>query len=187
MSTGLFAQLDFGLKAGVGSSNVTFDNLESNTNIKSLSANNALGWHAGIYTRVKVLGIYLQPEVLYSTINSQLDVTNGDGTKETVDFQLTRLDVPVLLGLKLGPASIFGGPIMSYNLTNPADILEVDYRNGTLGYQAGIGLTLGDFIIDLKYEGAFQNLANAVVIDGNEYQVDARTGQLILSLGYALF
>ncbi|GGH77255.1 MAG: PorT family protein [Bacteroidetes bacterium] len=187
LSTGVYAQLDFGLKGGMSSSNVVFSDLESNANIENLSANNALGWHAGVYTRVKILGLYIQPEVIYSSLNSKVQIEESNGTSSTKSFQLTRLDVPVLLGIKFGPASIIGGPVMSYNLSHPSDIIEVDYRSGSLGYQAGFGLTLGNFIIDLKYEGSLQNLAEKVVIDGQEYDVDARTGQLILSLGYALF
>lgn len=182
-----FAQFDFGVKGGANSSTLTFEELEANSNVEDIIANNKFGYHAGAYVRVQVLGIYLQPEFLFTQIYSDLEVQNSDGSTEMVDFSLSRFDIPVNLGVKLGPASIFGGPVMSYNLNHPSEILDIDYNGGTLGYQAGVGLTLGDFILDLKYEGSFQTLAEEVVIDGQAYAVDARTGQFMLSLGYALF
>lgn len=182
-----FAQFDFGVKGGANSSTLTFEELEANSNVEDIIANNKFGYHAGAYVRVQVLGIYLQPEFLFTQIYSDLEVQNSDGSTEMIDFSLSRFDIPVNLGVKLGPASIFGGPVMSYNLNHPSEILDIDYNGGTLGYQAGVGLTLGDFILDLKYEGSFQTLAEEVVIDGQAYAVDARTGQFMLSLGYALF
>lgn len=181
------AQFDFGIKAGVNSSTLTFEDLESNQSINEILTNNKFGYHAGAYIRVQVLGIYLQPEFLYTQINSEIEVQESDGTTSTLDFALSRFDIPVNLGFKIGPASIFGGPVLSYNLNHPADILDLDYNGGTLGYQAGIGLTFGKFILDAKYEGSFQNIAEEVVYEGQAYTVDARTGQFIVSLGYAIF
>ncbi len=186
-SSSLFAQLDFGIKGGLNYTGVDFNNLEDNTLVDELSSSSQVGFHAGLYARVKFLGLYVQPEFIYTELNSQIDVNKSDGTSSNSDFKLSRLDIPVNLGLKLGPASVYGGPVMSYNLNYPSDIFEVDYSSGTLGYQVGVGLTLGNFIIDAKYEGAFQEIANEIVVDGQAYQVDARTGQFILSFGYALF
>lgn len=187
LSFGAQAQFDFGIKGGLNSSTITFDNLEENSTIEDLAGNNEFGYHAGVYIRVKILGLYIQPEFLYSNLNSQIEVQKKNGETGSQDFTLSRFDVPVNVGVKFGPASIFGGPVMSYNLNHPSEILDIDYKGGTLGFQAGLGLTFGNFIMDLKYEGSFQSLAEEVVIDGQTYEVDSRTGQFILSLGYALF
>lgn len=187
LSLGASAQFDFGIKAGLNSANVDFSNVESTSNFETITSNSDFGWHAGVYARVKILGIYLQPEFLYSVINSEIEVNSNNHGNQTETFTLNRLDVPVILGVKIGPASVFGGPIMSYNLNNPSDILEVDYRDGTFGFQAGVGLTFGDLIIDVKYEGSMHNLTEQVVIDGQAYEADARTGLFIVSLGYNLF
>lgn len=182
-----FAQLDFGLKGGMNYSGIDFNELELNNAIEEINSNSQIGYHGGVYARVKFLGIYLQPEFIYTQMNSQIDIQKSGGNQTTEDFTLSRLDIPVNLGVKLGPASLFGGPVMSYNLNYPSEIFEIDYSGGTLGYQVGVGLTLGNFIIDAKYEGSFQNIASEVVIDSRSYTVDARTGQFILSFGYALF
>lgn len=182
-----FGQFDFGIKGGVNTSSITFENLEQNSSVADIIANNEFGYHAGAYVRVKVLGVYLQPEFIYTQMNSVLEVQGSNGSVEEVDFALSRFDIPVNLGFKIGPASVFGGPVLSYNLNNPSEILDLDYNGGTLGFQAGVGLTFGNFIMDVKYEGAFQALTEQVIVDGQAYDVDARTGQFILSLGYALF
>lgn len=180
------AQFDFGLKGGVSSTGVIFEDFEDSSVLEDLTSQNDFGWHAGVYARVKILAFYLQPEFLYTSMSSEISAKTSSGS-QTESFNLNRLDIPVNLGLKIGPASVFGGPVMSYNLNSPSEIFDVDYTAGSLGYQAGLGLTLGNFIIDLKYEGSFQSISNEVVIGGDTYEVDARTGQVILSLGYALF
>lgn len=188
ISAPAFAQFDFGVKGAATLSKLQFENLEDNASIEKIAGSDKLGWQAGFFARIKMLAIYIQPEILYSELRGDVVVNHTDGTSNTEQFRLLRLDVPVSLGFKIGAASISAGPVMSYNLNSDAsEILEIEYKDGTLGYQVGIGLTLGDFIIDLEYEGSFQSIANEVVIDGNAYKVDARTGQFMLGIGYSFF
>ena len=49
------------------------------------------------------------------------------------------------------------GPVASilidYKIEDALQVpLEVDYNTSTIGYQAGIGLDIGNLILDLKYE-----------------------------------
>jgi hypothetical protein len=53
----------------------------------------------------------------------------------------------------------------------------------TFGYQAGIGLDIGNLVLDLKYEGGMTNSINGFA----EVPTDQRQNQLILSMGFRLF
>ena len=186
LSASLFSQVDLGLKGGANTVTLSFDELVNSSDIQTITATNEFGYHIGMFTRIEVAAVYFQPEFLYTNINSTIQVETVNGIT-TSNFSLSRFDIPVNFGLKMGFFSLYGGPVLSYNLNQPTDILELNFNGGSLGYQAGIGMTFGNYIIDAKYEGSFKELADEVVINGMSYDVDSRTGQFIFSIGFALF
>lgn len=147
-----------------------------------------LGYHAGIFARLGGNAVFVQPEVLYTSTGGEFKQDQGN---DQVNFKATfnRLDVPVLVGLKL--ANLFRiqvGPVASFMLDSEitqdvgnADL--PDYKKSTLAYQAGIGLDLGNMILDLKYEGPLGKISDKIA----GFSTDQRQNQLILSLGIRLF
>ena len=53
------------------------------------------------------------------------------------------------------------------------------------GWQAGLGLDIAKFVIDIKYEGNFQRVGNNIIIDGNTYDFNGRANRFIVTFGYA--
>ena len=190
-STQSFGQigLDFGIKGGVNTSNIKFKDISDQVvaNINGSSVN--LGYHAGLFARLDLLFLYVQPEILYTRLNGEVEVEEKSGKTSTYDYNQNRMDIPVIFGLKIGPAGIFAGPVLSYNLQSPSEIFESSYKKGTWGYQVGAGVKLFSILIEAKYEGGFGTVADeaTIPINGSDYtfDVDKRTPQVILSLGYA--
>ena len=80
-------------------------NLEEAEDIANLIENTdpVLGYQIGVFARVSLLGIYIQPEVLFSNAKSEIKFTDVlDENAELVDVvgevKLNKLDVPVLFG-----------------------------------------------------------------------------------------
>lgn len=176
---------DFGLRAGGNFPGMNVRDFEDNSTFEELkSFERTWGFHAGLYAKIDILVLYLEPQALFTNLNHQLVATTSSGEEQDINFSVNRLDFPLLVGKSLGPLRLFAGPIYSVNYSNSD---EIDLKDGTLGYQAGVGLQLSNFIIDLKYEGAFSNTASQVIINNTEYHTDLRTDQLIVSLGFAIF
>ena len=62
-----------------------------------------------------------------------------------VKQNFNKLDIPVMLGFKLGPLRINAGPAGSLLINSPKALINnPDYKNNyskmTIGYQAGLGL-----------------------------------------------
>ncbi|MFC4874779.1 porin family protein [Negadavirga shengliensis] len=145
-----------------------------------------MGYHLGAFARINLPIIFIQPEVLYTNTGGSFS-----GNTFNYDVSFDRLDVPVMVGINF--AGIFrlqAGPIASYMLNS--DIRSSDSGQGniipptedfTFGYQAGLGLDIGNFLMDLKYEGGLTNSVNGF----SQVPTDQRQNQLILSLGFRLF
>ncbi|HLU89340.1 MAG TPA: hypothetical protein VKZ51_05860, partial [Cyclobacteriaceae bacterium] len=92
-------------------------------------------------------------------------------------------------GLKFADVfRIQAGPVASFLLNSEvsSDVNSgnlPDYKKSTIAYQAGIGVDVGNMILDLKYEGPFGK--NSKDIAG--FDTDQRQNQLILSFGIRLF
>jgi len=182
-SSSLYAQdFSIGPKVGVSQGNIEVNNGEYE------SGDSKLGYHIGAFVRMGGNSFYLQPEVLYVNTGGEINKTNAPD-EQKFEATFNRLDVPVMLGFKLG--NIFrvqGGPVGSFLLNSKfSEELETDpipeYNDATIGYQAGIGLDIANMIIDLKYEGSLSKQSERVA----GLDTDQRQNQLILSLGLRLF
>ena len=84
---------------------------------------------------ISVTRLYFRPELIYTATKSDY---------ENNDFNVKKLDAPLLLGLKvLGPISVFGGPSLQYILDTEFDGIEIDNVEDdfTVGLNFGIGLS----------------------------------------------
>jgi hypothetical protein len=141
------------------------------------------GYHLGGYAKFEFLGIFLQPELVYTRLNTDYD---------TFEYKIDKIDAPLLVGINvLGPLNIKAGPSFQYILNNELEnstlkISEVEDKI-TLGYQLGAGVNLGRLGLDVRYEGAFEeNNAFGDAAADNNFKIDSRPSQWILSVSYTL-
>lgn len=183
------AQIDFGPRV-----NLTSTNLSLSENVQAVEEGDAaFGYQLGAFLRVQVpiVGIYVQPEVLFSNPNSTLNVNS-----EKLEYDFNQIDVPVMIGFKLGPVRLNAGPsfrfLTSAEITNAngvvADVKE-NYKNSTVGYQAGAGIDIWKFVFDLKYEGSLSDINEDIALPPNHGNVviDKRINQWVFGVGFKIF
>jgi len=102
-----------------------------------------------------------------------------------------KLDLPIMIGLKLGPVRINAGPVGSLLINSPKDLIsdpdfKAMYANLTVGYQAGLGLDiLKKLTIDLRYEGSLLKYQNQIEnLAGSKISLDDRPNAFLMSIGY---
>ncbi len=191
VSTVLIAFISLAASAQKGSSFGIKGGLNYNANgdyFESISSNaehpdRNVGFHLGFFGKIGNR-VFFRPEFIYT--NTKSEYNNGD-------FKMQKLDAPMLVGFKvLGPINVFAGPSFQYILDTDFDGININdvEKDLTVGLNFGIGLTLNDVGIDLRYERGFnQNEAN--FIDNNfgsgaSSRIDTRPDQLILSLSVKL-
>lgn len=191
LGTAAFAQSGsgFGIKAGL-SYNKNGDLIgtvgDATQNIVE-GAEGKTGFHFGFWGKLDFPKIYIRPEAVYTRTKSTYSL---DG--ESNDYDVSKLDVPVLLGYKLvGPLHIFAGPAFQYTLSNDLGDLEIaDVENDfTVGLNAGVGVNLGKVGVDVRYERGFSE--NEAEFIGNNItdisgRVDSRPSQIIFAVSLKL-
>lgn len=188
-----YAQLDFGLRAGVSSSTIKMDDVKDKTGDELLmeAGDAKIGFHFGLVARAALLGFYVQPELLLTSNNAEVkvkDIQNGD--YEIKKQKFTKIDIPIMAGKKIGPLRLQVGPIASIILKSDSKVEDLEgakeeFKKATWGYQAGVGLDVWKFIFDVKYEGNFSKIGKKEFnFLGESYSTDARNPQWVFSLGY---
>jgi len=199
LSVPAFSQIKFGLKVGVSTTSLSMPTIKTVTSGTTSFTVDALtaakyGFHGGAFLRLTFFGIYLQPELLFSTRTNEYTVIDKNNPLPSGTYvakqSFNKLDIPVMLGFKLGPLRINAGPTGSLLINSPkAIITNTDYKNNfnkmTFGYQAGLGFDLLNFLtFDMRYEGNLKKYQNQIQnLAGTKYNLDDRPNAFLFSVG----
>ncbi len=192
----VFSQVKFGLKAGVSTTNVKMEDVKTLTSGETQYLVDAIrganyGFHAGAFVRFNLFGFYIQPELLFASRTDEYTVADAENpTSETLKKQqFNQLDLPVMLGAKLGPVRLNAGPSARLLINSPKDLIndpdfKAMYNDLTFGYQAGIGVDIVKRItLDLRYEGSLQKYQTKIDAGGEKISLDDRPNAFLLSVG----
>ena len=181
----------FGIKGGLNfGSTGGLDTFSEFTENLSLDSEDRLGYHVGVFGNLELLGLFLQPEIVFTKLNTQFE------SVANIDSSLSKIDIPLLFGLNiLGPLNLKAGPSFQYIIDNEIGGLNVltegiqdPESTFTVGYQLGLGINIGRLGIDIRYEASFQDntIISATVVEDSGFVADARPTQWILGLSYSL-
>jgi opacity protein-like surface antigen len=186
----LFSQVKFGIKAGASTDFTFTDQTFDGANFEVVLQNAKTaewGFQGGVFMRASFAGFYIQPEILLATATNSVsyeDVEEGGGPV-IYNQKFNKLNIPVLLGFKLGPMRLNAGPAAAIMLSDPKEIIDgATYKRATFGYQAGVGIDLfKKLTLDVRYEGNLNQFGDEITILGETFQLDDRTGALLLHVG----
>lgn len=183
----------YGIKGGIGFSSIKMDDvigINDGSNVYDLiTGDGVMGYHVGVQTRIKIAMLVIQPEIYFNAGGGTVEQVVDNGPSEILNVNFSRIDIPVLVGVKLGPARINAGPVGSFVLSETSDLteLEPDFElftsAMTWGFQAGLGLDISKISIDARYEGSLSSLGETFSVGGTDFPLDARPSQWIISLG----
>ena len=181
----------FGVKGGllVNTESLKFNNGASLFDEKSTLP----GFELGLQTTISLplVPIIIQPEFVYSRVSAKYST----GTQNFGDLKLrsNMFDIPILVGFEFSIFRIMLGPVFTFPTT---DIVSMDnqnikfaprYKNFVMGYQAGVGVTLGRVTVDARYHGRFDSLTSDKIDAAGIPDVDVKTQRFAFSVGYTIF
>ena len=189
ISVPVFSQIKFGIKAGAETTTVpTYDISSGTSNIEALE-DASWGFHGGLFMRIKLAALYVQPELVFASNTFDYTVETASVT-EVKSQTFNRLSIPVLVGFKLGPVRLNAGPAAAIQIGSPEALIddpnfEDMYKGAVWGFQAGIGVDLLNKItLDARYAGGLgEKFGDAVTIGGQDFQLDYGQKSFLLSVG----
>jgi hypothetical protein len=154
-----------GVKGGLNVSNLYVDEVDDE--------NARFGFNLGFYGQILSSDVFaIQPELLFSTKGSKIEY-GGNLLDQTVKYNLSYLDLPVLAVFKLGEsAEIHVGPYVSYllgaNISHDGDLgsgtddIDRDHlKSFDYGLSGGFGLNFGNIQIGARYNYGLAKLEDS--------------------------
>lgn len=186
------AQIRFGVQTGLSTSQLDKETAQANG--VSVAIKNAnYGYHLGIFARAKFSDHwYLQPEVNFNSSSVDFEVTDfQEGLMDKVLTEKYRnLDIPLMLGYKLGPLRLEAGPTGHVYMASKTELNQIGgyerrFNDFNLGYQAGFGLDIWKIMLTLRHEGNFQRFGEHMTIGGQEVNFSQRPTRWVASVGFS--
>ena len=184
----------WGAKVGIGTSNLRSESIESPTALR-LTINEAkLGYYAGLFGSFNRGSFLLQPEILFNS--NRVDYSFKDykkpGIVDTIRTEkYSQLDIPVLLGTKVGPLLLKAGPVAHIHLNSSSELASLTgisekWKSALWGYQLGIGLGFSSRMhLDIRYEGNFDRWGTHIKLGGTDFNFSQKPSRWLVNIGYA--
>lgn len=191
----LFSQIEFGFKVGLSSMDLISQAIRDDNGQKRYELNfydASYGHHLGLYTRIKLSGIYIEPAVIYNSNKADYKLksyTESGLLSVVVSEQYCNIDIPLILGIKAGFFRIFAGPVAKLDLSTQSSLPDFTdfphaHKSSKFALQAGFGLDIWKLRFEISYEGNLSRFGGLKSISGNENAFNARASRIVSSVGY---
>lgn len=181
--------VQLGARVGVFSQDMDMNFGENTHNILTDSK---LGFNAAIVARVRLvaighgavgLGLYLQPEVLYSQNTYKIKT---DPESPAAKIRMQSVDIPVMLSFKVSIVRVQAGPVFNVMQKSPSNMQNVELMmlKPTVGYTAGVSVDIfGGLVLDGRFNGQFKQLKNNLNVEDMDFSESVRSSLSSWSLG----
>jgi hypothetical protein len=151
--------LNWGVKGGVNYNSNGDLRATDFSNLAEIGSGEETGYHFGLLAEIKLpLFLYIRPELIYTHTESSYE-SEGDRTRLKMD----KIEAPILVGFRvLRIGRFFFGPSFQYIINtdlSPTENLDrirkLDSDDFTVSGQIGLGLNLGRFGADIRWETGF--------------------------------
>lgn len=190
---------NFGIKGGLNLSQLFVDQpTVQDENMK-------IGYHLGFFAKMPLGDLLsLQPELLYTNTGSRItyggsnlaDLLGIDPGE--VRFNLNYVQVPVALGINVGPLNVHAGPYLSYlvsaNVTdlntsdlNSTELIQLDaddFNRIDYGVLVGVGFDVGTVTIGARYNYGLREIGASGIAGNLTNNSRNSVGQIYIGFGF---
>lgn len=190
-----FGQFELGVKLGASSSQLSEQTIfapNGNDEVEISIADVPYGFHFGLYSRIKIFNIYLEPALLFnsSTVDYNIQEEIFDtGVVNTIRSEtFNNLDIPLLVGMKFGFFRIQAGPVAHIFISSASELTAIEgyaqkVDEASFGLQGGIGIDILRVRLDFNYETNLSRFGDHITIGGQEFSFDDRPTRFVASMG----
>ncbi|MFN0174533.1 MAG: porin family protein [Saprospiraceae bacterium] len=134
---------------------------------------------------------FVQPEVLFNSNKTDYKIGESGIGEVIRNEKYQYLDIPVLVGVKLGPLRLNAGPVGHYFLNSKSELTdfngyEARFKQMTWGWQGGLNIGFKRISLDLRYEGNFSKQGDHITFFGDKYNFSDSPARVIVGLNFAI-
>jgi hypothetical protein len=159
------------------------------TNISTSTVKMNGSFLGGAFARISIKRMYIEPEVYYSNKTANFSAPAAVSGDEDVKTQVKtgNVNVNALIGVKIIKSALFNfrafvGPSTSLIVAKSIAQQGVNYpasniRSSSFNVQGGLGIDVGNLVVDVRYEQSFTDLTTT---PANDIKINS----VLLTLGF---
>jgi hypothetical protein len=184
--------LGLGARVGIGTGSYDFDSVGIEGGSLEPAGDRVSGYQAGLFMRLSLPTLlYIQPEVQFAARDYIFGIKYPGKPKEFKDIRTLRLDVPVILGLKLGNVRLFGGPVWriaskQYNKGGGPTPLNIRFDESKVAAMGGVGVEFDGVLLEIRYTSYLEQTSSEVRVAHETKRVDV-THDGTVQINFGLF
>ncbi len=148
------------------------------------------GIHGGLVIRAQFNKFLVQPEILFNSNSATYEVNElGTQLLSIREEKFQYLDIPLLFGFKFGPLRLMAGPEGRVFINSASDLFEFSdydqkFKDLTISWLAGAGLDIWNLMLDVRYEGNFNNFGDHIRFGNQKFDFSDTPSRWTFSVGF---
>lgn len=195
LSASAFAQVEFGLKAGIATESLQemrFDLSQSGREDIGLAITDGnYGFQFGALVRIPLSDRFdIQTELTFNSAKTDFQFDDPDQNATVfLSERYNDINLPIMGSWKLGFLRLNAGPVGHFFLSSTSDLVDAEGRDRTwdsfnLGYTLGATIDIGKLSFDVRYDGNFSKYGEDFALAGETFRVDQAPKRWIGSVAY---
>jgi hypothetical protein len=195
-SVGAFAQIQFGLKAGLATESLQGEEFrldrEGRQDLLFAIADADYGFQFGALLRIPLSDRFdIQTELTFNSAKTDFRIDDPDNSVASGIFRerYNDINIPLLASWKLAFLRFQVGPVGHVYVSSISDLMddqgiERTFDSFNLGYTIGGSIDIGKITLDVRYDGNFSRYGEDIMIDGGSIRIDQAPRRWIGSVAY---
>lgn len=121
-----------------------------------VGGNARVGLETALMARLNITGhLHLQTEFEYSRSGYQMRYV-GPISERTVKLHANRVEIPLMLGITIGPVRLFAGTffrIAHSEKSSAPHLVKVRFNDSDIGLMGGVGISIRKFFVEARVSG----------------------------------
>lgn len=184
--------LKLGARLGIGTGSYEFTSIPIEGGSLEPVGDRVGGYQAALFMRLSIpTFVFIQPELQLSQRDYAFGVKYPALPKEYMNVRAYRVDLPLLVGFKLGSVRLFGGPVWrlgsSQHTRGGGDIpFEVSFNDNDIAAVGGAAVEFDGVFIEIRYTGYLEQTSSEVMVANEHKKVDV-THDGTVQINFGLF
>ena len=149
--------LRFGARVGLNTGAYDFDEVRIGSYTIAPASDRSAGYQVGVLMRLSVPHfIYVQPELDLTLRDYCFALHRPSRAAEYKNLRTARIELPVMVGFKIGPARIFGGPLWRIDAhqfyKGDGEVpIEIRFNDNDIAGMAGAAFDIEGLFVEMRY------------------------------------
>ncbi|MBQ8335219.1 MAG: PorT family protein [Tidjanibacter sp.] len=176
--------LRFGARVGLNTGAYTFDQVTIDRHTIAPTVDRSSGYQVGLLMRLSIPKfIFVQPELDLVLRDYSFALHRPSRVAEYKNIRTVRLELPVMVGFKIGAARFFGGPVWRLDAHQHykgegETPFDVRFNDNDIAGMVGAGIDLDGLFVEVRYMQYLKETTSEITLNSQTAELTVQNDNL---------